>query len=617
MEKVVRVDDIVHSLGLKVVAGHGSLNKEIILAELYHPGLELTGWKMEQDNENSKGIHIFGNKESSYIDSLNKRERHRNLETYMSYDFPCIVFPKEVKIPKDLLEIANVNQKVVLISKRNSSYFTKKIKKFLNEMMGPELILNHFSFLEIFGTGVLIAGDSDFRIGTLVELLRKKHRLIADGMVNVRRITSDYVVGEPIAFGEKKQYFIELSNVNKIDVTNFFGIGSIKPAKAIELIIKLSDWKDDFPYDRIGDSLLKQYLLGVEVPKLILPIKKGRNVSTIIEVAAMNRRLQKREKSSSTVFMDKLKKLIKKNEVVIHKGEAINIKELKRKFIATSLTKFEGLEEIYTSSTEVYRPSIEFSKGFKDERMVKGKIQVISEIEINYLKSLNRKELLKVLNEYFSIPFPCVIICSNKKFEFKELIEKAIEKKVILLHSKKEISNLMLDLSEFLDVRLAPSETSHGVFVEVFGVGVFITGRSGIGKSETALELIHRGHRLVSDDAVQFKKMKDGRILGATSKIPYFMEIRGLGIIDVKTLYGLGSVKHSKELDLVIELMEGSDGNLDYNYRESTFSVLGKSIKKINFYVTPGRNISSIIEILTMRYRQKHSTVRGSEINDK
>ena len=612
MEKVVRVRDVVNSLNLKAVAGKEALDNEIILAEIYNPGLELTGWIVDNKNENFNGIHIFGDKEAQYLDSLNKKVREHNITNYLSCGFPCVIFPKEVKIPKDFLRLADLLKKSVLISNKGSKQLIKKVRSFLNEAMGPELVLNHFTFLEIFGTGVLISGNKDFRVGTVIELLRKKHRLVADGMVNVRRISNDYIIGKGVGNVDKRHHFIELSSNNRLEITNFFGIGAMKPVKAIELIVKLSNWDETFPYDRIGDSTKKQYLLGIEIPTLILPIKKGRNVSTIIEVAAMNRRLQKREKASSVIFMDKLKKLIKKNEAKPVKGELVDIREIKRKFKAVVLSKNENSEEINIISGDIYRPSIEFNKGFKNLKSIEKKVHVISDMEIHYLQTLPQSRRDRILDEYFNISFPCLVISSASKVEFPDLIKRAAEKQVVVLQTKKEVGSLVIDLSEFLDARLAPNESSHGVFLEVFGVGVFLTGRSGIGKSETALELIHRGHRLISDDIVKFKKMKDGRLLGSAAKIPYFMEIRGLGIIDVKTLYGLGSVKHSKELDLVIELMEVNEGeSLDFNYRESAFNILGKNVKKVDFYVSPGRNVSSIIEILAMRYRQKYFSGKG------
>ena len=147
----------------------------------------------------------------------------------------------------------------------------------------------------------------------------------------------------------------------------------------------------------------------------------------------------------------------------------------------------------------------------------------------------------------------------------------------------------------------------HGVMVEVYGFGVLLKGKSGIGKSETALELIHRGHRLIADDMVKLTRFPDGRLVGKAEKVPYFMEIRGLGIIDIKTLYGLGSIREAKKIDLVIELKEmiEDDYMTKADYSEGSIQIMDQNIRKVDLYVSSGRNAASMVEIATMRLRAK------------
>ena len=169
---------------------------------------------------------------------------------------------------------------------------------------------------------------------------------------------------------------------------------------------------------------------------------------------------------------------------------------------------------------------------------------------------------------------------------------------------EKEIKN---NITEHLEIFFAPTITLHGVMIEVYGFGVLLKGKSGIGKSETALELIHRGHRLIADDMVKLTKFPDGRLVGKAEKVPYFMEIRGLGIIDIKTLYGLGSIRESKKIDLVLELKEmvEDDYMTKADYSEGTIDIMGENIRKVDLYISSGRNAASMVEIATMRLRAK------------
>ena len=190
----------------------------------------------------------------------------------------------------------------------------------------------------------------------------------------------------------------------------------------------------------------------------------------------------------------------------------------------------------------------------------------------------------------------------------QDVIEFAKKYDRIVLSTKRNTTRLVNRLSNYLDNKLAPQTTIHGVLVDIYGIGVLIKGESSIGKSETALELIQRGHRLVADDAVEIRKLDDSMLVGqAPELLRHFMEIRGLGIIDVKSLYGVGATKTSKMIDLVINL-EGWDENkyydrlgLDREYEQ----ILGVNIEKLVVPVKPGRNTSMVLEVAAMNYRQR------------
>ena len=211
--------------------------------------------------------------------------------------------------------------------------------------------------------------------------------------------------------------------------------------------------------------------------------------------------------------------------------------------------------------------------------------------------------------EYF--PYERIQIIGKTEYTYfqnVDIVEKAKKYKRVVLSSKCSTTRFMNKLSNYLDSKLAPHVTVHGVLVDVYGIGVLIKGESSIGKSETALELIQKGHRLVADDAVEIRKVDDSRLVGQAPEIlKHYMEIRGIGIIDVKSLYGVGAIKNQKSIGLVIELENWNQQKyydrlgLDREYEE----ILGMQIEKLVIPVKPGRNTSMIIEVAAMNFRQR------------
>ena len=262
-------------------------------------------------------------------------------------------------------------------------------------------------------------------------------------------------------------------------------------------------------------------------------------------------------------------------------------------------------EEYFVESEEVNRTGLPLAGYF--EYFPYERIQIIGKTEYTYFQNISKKEREEVLDKFFSYEIPVLIVTRGLEVD-KDIIKKAKKYQRIVLSSKSNTTRFIIRLSNYLDSKLAPHVTIHGVLVDVYGIGVLIKGESSIGKSETALELIQKGHRLVADDAVEIRKVDESRLVGqAPELLKHYMEIRGIGIIDVKSLYGVGAIKNQKAIDLVIELENWNQKKyydrlgLDREYEE----ILGKEIEKLVIPVKPGRNTSMIIEVAAMNFRQK------------
>lgn len=234
------------------------------------------------------------------------------------------------------------------------------------------------------------------------------------------------------------------------------------------------------------------------------------------------------------------------------------------------------------------------------------RIQVIGNAEYYYLASLQYEEKEKALKRLFVQKIPCIIYARGIKPSQLE-IDIATQYNVPILRSQMTTTWLMHELGNYLDNLLAYTDTVHGTLLDINGVGVLLTGHSGMGKSETAIELINRGHRIIADDAVFVKRVRNELIGKAPENIKYFMEVRGLGIIDIKNMYGVGAVLESEYIDLVIKLDKISDF-ADYDRlgsMDNTYEILGIALPQINIPVMPGRNIAVIVEVATRNFLLK------------
>ena len=266
----------------------------------------------------------------------------------------------------------------------------------------------------------------------------------------------------------------------------------------------------------------------------------------------------------------------------------------------------KGRVEIILSSISVSRPGLQLSGYFV--HFDRTRVQVIGNAENEYLAGMTSEKRYRAIENLLKRDIPCLIIARNMEImpEVKDLCEKY---NCPLLRSKKITTVLINDITAYKSELLAPTHVAHGVFVDVFGIGILITGKSGVGKSEIALDLVNRGHRLVADDSVIIKNINDKLIGKSPENIRYYMEIRGLGIINVQQMFGPGAITPSKTINIIAELSpwEQGKGYERIGTEEIYEEVLGEKILKIIIPVTPGRNIPIVLETAARKFRLKQA----------
>ncbi len=271
-------------------------------------------------------------------------------------------------------------------------------------------------------------------------------------------------------------------------------------------------------------------------------------------------------------------------------------------------------EEIPLYDSSINRPGLQLHGyyAYFDEK----RIQLIGKVEISYLLSLDKEERERKIDEFFSHEFPCFIV-SWDLAQWEWFVGAAKKYNRTLILSKYPTNTTFYRVFEYIDRKSAPSITVHAVFMDVHGVGVLIMGDSGIGKSETALELLQRGNCLIADDVVDIKKYQDRILFGTAPKLlRHYMEVRGIGIIDVLHLFGARSVKTSSQVELVIELQKWSTQH-DYDrlgLDEETKDIMGVSVPMVRIPVATGRNLAVIIEAAAINSRMKAMGYHSAQV---
>ena len=262
-------------------------------------------------------------------------------------------------------------------------------------------------------------------------------------------------------------------------------------------------------------------------------------------------------------------------------------------------------ESIRLTVADVARPGLQLAGYF--DHFEPMRLQVVGNVEISYLQKLTQAQRNMIFDRLFSYKFPALVIARNITPD-TECLRMAKKHNVTVLRTADTTSDIISAMIAYLKAALAPRITRHGVLMEVYGEGLFITGESGIGKSETAVELLKRGHRLIADDAVEIKKISETSLLGSAPKlIRNYIELRGVGIINVAKLFGMGAVKSENEINLVVNIVPWNTHEVydRLGLEDQYMEILGVNIPMNTIPVTPGRNLAVILEVAAMNNRQK------------
>ena len=284
---------------------------------------------------------------------------------------------------------------------------------------------------------------------------------------------------------------------------------------------------------------------------------------------------------------------------------SISLTKVIEKWKWENLTPEIDISKIKITQPDINRPALQLAGYF--EHFEATRLQVVGFVEYTYMNGLDEKTQVEIFEKLLNNPIPGIVFCRelHPNERFREI---AIKHGVPLLMSEKATSACMAEIIRWLNVQLAPCISIHGVLIDVYGEGVLITGESGIGKSEAALELIQRGHRLVTDDVVELRRVSADTLIGSAPNITkHFIELRGIGIVDVKALFGASSVKDTQNIDLVIHL-EDWDKDKEYDrlgMEEEYIEYLGNKVVCHNIPIRPGRNLAIICESAAVNHRQK------------
>jgi len=284
---MISIADFVQNLGLKVLSGTSKAEMNIVSADLNRPGMQFCGFYEYFASERPQ---VIGRVEMTYLESLDPGMRTPVLEKYMSYDLPCIVICWEMSPPQELLKIAKKRDIPVFQSKSKTTKFSLHAIMYLNRCLAPH-ITQHGVLVDVYGVGVLLTGESGVgKSEAALELVKRGHQLAADDVVDIRRVSDDRLIGEA---PEMVRHFMEIRGIGIIDIRALYGVGSVILSKSIDIVIHMEKWDAQKEYDRLGLTDETVTILDVKIPYQIMPVRPGRNLAIIIEVAARNLSLKR------------------------------------------------------------------------------------------------------------------------------------------------------------------------------------------------------------------------------------------------------------------------------------------------------------------------------------
>ena len=292
---------------------------------------------------------------------------------------------------------------------------------------------------------------------------------------------------------------------------------------------------------------------------------------------------------------------------------SVKLKTIAEEHDLTPLHVSKDYETAVLTTADVNRPAMQLTGFYNyfDPR----RLQIIGRVESTYLDTLSHEERLEAFDRFMGYDIAGLVICHNAA-AFPECIEMAEKYDRNVFQTSEDTSDFLADVITTLHNYLAPRLTTHGGLIEIYGEGVLLIGDSGIGKSETALELIKRGHRLVADDAVEIKRVDKDTLVGSAPEIiRYYMELRGIGVINVRHIYGVGAVKPENNIDVVVKMEKWQEGKAydRLGLSNETMEILGVQLPLVTIPVTPGRNLAVIMELAAMNNRQKKMGFNAAE----
>lgn len=298
INKLLRAEQ--YQLGLSLMAGKNELNRLVMDEGVHKLGLSLVGIKFELEPGQ---VQIFGGSEKAYLDMLSESERHKVLEKLFSFDFPCLILTRGIQPYPEMVQIAERRHIPVLGTELATGEFIFRLNRFLTEYLAPNISL-HGVLIDVYGIGVLLLGQSGIgKSETALDLILRGHRLAADDIVEIRKRGQSTLIGKG---AEVIKYHMEIRGLGIINIKDLFGIAAIRDRKKIELVIELVEWDQSKDYDRLGLEEETYTILGVEIPHLTIPVRPGRNLTTIIEVAARNQLLKLKGFHSARDFQRRL-----------------------------------------------------------------------------------------------------------------------------------------------------------------------------------------------------------------------------------------------------------------------------------------------------------------------